>query len=449
MRQATAKTNLSWYIFPAGLFLLALFQMAYAIPTRTDILSIWLYFALAFLAYFSILHRFNHAGHHKLNIGLALISRLLLLFCFPLLSDDIYRFIWDGSLILHGIDPFSYTPLELMETGFSWIDPVLFQRMNSPEYFSVYPPVNQFLFMLSAIPGKGNLLASAIIIRFFVLSADLGNIWLIKKLLRFYNKDERLVFLYALNPLVIIEFTGNLHFEAIMIFFSLSAIWLLLNHRWRLAAVAISLGICTKLLPVIFLPLFIPYIGWRNSIYAGLITAVCTIILFLPFLHSLSLVSHFLESLHLYYGKFEFNGSIYQVLKAIGWKWLGYNPIVYTSKILLAFTLIGFLLSYFKAKNIIQGIFWVMFTYTMLSAVVHPWYMLILVAFTPFLKWRFPIVWSLLICLSYYTYHVIPYQEHMSLVLVEYGLVGFYLLYEWRFRIEKPLEKDDVIVKPK
>lgn len=430
MESSNTKTNLSWYTFPAVLLLVALFQLSYDISSRMEIQLIWLYFGLAFIAYFAILHRFNNPLHFKLNIGLAVLSRLLLLFSFPLLSDDIYRFIWDGSQLLHGINPFSYTPQELLQFNYSWVDSNLFEKMNSPAYYSVYPPINQLAFILCAIPGKGNLIASAVILRVFILVFELGNIYLIKKLLLYFKKDRNLVFLYALNPLVIVEFTGNLHFEAVMIFFTLLTVWLLLKDQWVWAAVALALAICSKLLPIIFLPLFIRQIGWKKSIYAGFICGLTTLLLFLPFLYNLELLQHFITSLQLYYGKFEFNGSIYQILKAIGWEWLGYNPIAYTSKILIALTLMAFMITYIRSKNMFQGIFWLMLSYFLFGVVIHPWYMLILVAFTPFLKWRFAIVWSLLICLSYYTYRMIPYQENMNLVLVEYLVIGIYFIYE-------------------
>lgn len=432
--EKTLNRYSAWHNLLLVIFLVSIFQLAYQIPTRTDIWGIWVRLGFAFIAYFVILFKFNKNEFVVSNNLFIVFGRLIILFSFPLLSDDIYRFIWDGSLLHHGINPFSLTPNQLMQINPDWIDATLFEKMNSRDYYSVYPPINQFAFYLSAIPDKGNLLVSAVILRVIILVCDFGNIYLIKKLLRFYKKDEKLVYLYALNPLVIIEFTGNLHFEAVMIFFTLLAIWLLLQNKWIWAAVALSLAINAKLLPLIFLPLFIHHIGWRKSIYAGFIVVICTMILFLPFIHKASILENFISSIRLYYGKFEFNGSVYQLLKELGWRWLHYNPIAYTSKILLALTLMGFLISYIKSKNIIEGIFWVMFTYTICGAIVHPWYILILVAFTPFLKYRFAIVWSVLICLSYYTYRVIPYDENLYLVLVEYVLLGCFMVHELVFK---------------
>ena len=435
--EKTLNRYSAWHNLLLVIFLVSLFQLAYQIPSRSDVWGIWLRLGLAFTSYFLILFKFNKDEFIIGNNLLLIFSRLLLLFSFPLLSDDIYRFIWDGSLMHHGINPFSATPIQLMQLNPEWIDSTLFDNMNSKTYYSVYPPINQLAFYLSAIPGKGNLLASAIILRIFILAFDFGNIYLIRKLLQFYKKDKKLVYLYALNPLVIVEFTGNLHFEAVMIFFTLLSIWLLLNEKWILAAIALSLAINAKLLPLIFFPLFIHHIGWKKSVYAGFIVAACVIIPFFPFLHQPQYLENFISSLQLYYGKFEFNGSIYQLLKEAGWKILNYNPIEYTSKILLALTLMGFLVTYLKSKNMIEGVFWLMFTYTICGAIVHPWYMLILIAFTPFLKYRFALVWSVLICLSYYTYRVIPYNENLNLVLIEYVLLGCFMVYEFVF---KPVE---------
>jgi hypothetical protein len=421
-------TTISFLI--QSIFIVGCLYLGYFIKTRTDILAIWVGLSFMFIAYFIVLWKANKAESSWNNLHLAYTARFVLLFSFPLLSDDIYRFIWDGSQILHGINPFRYTPHQLMDMNLDWLDPILFEKMNSPEYFSVYPPINQFAFVLSAIPGKGSLLASVIILRIIIFAFDIGNIYLIKKLLKFYHKDEKLVFWYALNPLVIIEFTGNLHFEAAMIFFTLLAIWFLIKEKWIYAAIALGLAVCSKLLPLIFLPLFIKHIGWKKSVYAGLICGFTVLILFLPFIYNLELAQNFISSIQLYYRKFEFNGSIYQLLKAIGWKWLGYNPIAYTSKILVGLTLIGFLVTYLKSKNIFEGIFWMMFIYTLFGAIVHPWYILILVAFTPFVKWRFGILWSVLICLSYFTYRVIPYQEDINLVVIEYVILSLFILFD-------------------
>ncbi|HEX7366003.1 MAG TPA: glycosyltransferase 87 family protein [Pelobium sp.] len=418
-------------IILALIILIAMVFIGYFIPDRTHIYSYWTSIGIAFIAYFIILKGFDPDQYNKINYISSAVLRFVLLFAFPLLSDDLYRFFWDGAQIFHLINPFYFSPKELLAFNYSWVDVSLFQKMNSPEYYSVYPPINQLAFLLTAFAGKGNILSSIVILRLVILLFDLGNIYLLRKLLRHFKKKESLVFLYALNPLVIIELTGNLHFEAVMIFFTLLSFWYLLKNKWILAAIALGFAVCAKLLPLIFLPLFIKQIGFKKAIYAGSITGITILVLFLPFIHNLTLAKHFLTSIQLYYGNFEFNGSIYQILKQIGWAILGFNPIAYTSVILGVCTLSGFIISYKKSANIIEGGFWFMVVYYLFNAVVHPWYIVILIAFTPFVKWRFAILWSVLICLTYYTYVNVPYQQNTFLISLEYALLALAFANEW------------------
>lgn len=405
--------------------------IGYLIPDRTYVYSYWFAVGVAFASYFLIISQFNDDKFAKFNYGGALILRLSLLLSFPLLSDDFYRFFWDGAQIFHGINPFSFTPKELLAFNYSWVDLKLFEKMNSPLYYSVYPPINQLAFLLTALAGKGNLLSSIVVLRLFILIFDLGNIYLIKKLLHRFKISECFVFLYALNPLAIVELTGNLHFEAVMIFFTLLSFWLLVKNKWILASVALAFAVCAKLLPLLFLPLFIKHIGFKKTIYAGLIVGLTVTVLFLPFIHNLTLLQNFLSSIHLYYGSFEFNGSVFQLLKAAGWGLLGYNPTAYTNMVLAVFTILGFLVAFLKCKNILEGSFWFMFTYYLFNAVVHPWYIVILVCFTPFIKWRFALSWSALICLTYFAYASIPYHQNVFLTFIEYALLACAFTYEW------------------
>jgi len=82
------------------------------------------------------------------GLGAALVFRLLWLPATPVLSDDFYRFRWVGLLVSHGHNPFAETPRQLLlhPPPDSAALPLaelrrLLPRLNSPAYFSVYPPV--------------------------------------------------------------------------------------------------------------------------------------------------------------------------------------------------------------------------------------------------------------------------------------------------------------------
>jgi hypothetical protein len=76
---------------------------------------------------------------------------------------------------------------------------------------------------------------------------------------------------------------------------------------------------------------------------------------------------------------------------------------------------------------------WALFLYLAFATTVHPWYLCALVAFSVFTPYRFPIVWSAVVILSYYTYITTDYAENMWLVSLEYLIVYAYLAYElWK-----------------
>ncbi|MFN7259780.1 MAG: polyprenol phosphomannose-dependent alpha 1,6 mannosyltransferase MptB [Cyclobacteriaceae bacterium] len=177
-------------------------------------------FVLLFLIYVWVL-RSESETEISFWIVAAILFRLCFLFSTPLLSDDFYRFIWDGRLLAAGVHPFAELPRFYIENNSTipGIDKSLFDKLNSPDYFTIYPPVNQLIFWVAARLSFGSILSGVVVIRLFIIASEIGTIWLIKKILHHYQLPARNALLYALNPLVIIELTGNLHFEALLIFF--------------------------------------------------------------------------------------------------------------------------------------------------------------------------------------------------------------------------------------
>jgi alpha-1,6-mannosyltransferase len=357
----------------------------------------------------------------------AILFRLVLLFAPPQLSDDVYRFVWDGRLLAHGYNPYLYLPSQLLHTPIATacgLDETLFRQLNSPGYFTVYPPLNQALFGLASWLAPASLFWNVVWLRVPIILAELGTLWLMTQLLRQLRLNPNLALAYGLNPLVILELTGNLHFEAVMIFFTLLAAWLLVSQRWLLSAGALALAIGTKLLPLLLLPLVIRHTGWKRGLLFATLTGALTAALFTPFA-SLELARNIFSSINLYFQKFEFNASVYYVLRAIGYWLKGYNAIAQ----------IGFWLS----VTVTFSILWIAFRwrdpaaavqlvatltlYLGFATTVHPWYVTTLVAASVFTGFRYPLVWSALILLSYFTYAKQPYAENMWLTALEYGLV--------------------------
>jgi alpha-1,6-mannosyltransferase len=425
-----------------GLLCVLLYTLVAFYIERSQTIELMISFAILFGAYALIV---NYWQEDELNFWLiaAIAFRGCFLFSIPKLSDDFYRFLWDGHLLNAGYHPFAHVPRYYLEQSIAinGISLELFNQLNSPDYFTIYPPVNQFIFWISAKLGGDVIWIGVLVMRAIILLAEIGSIWLIRKILLFHHLPIKNVILYALNPLVIIELTGNLHFEALMIFFLLASYWFLVRNQLVVSALFFSLAICTKLLPIIFLPLLIVRLGWKRvSIYYACVF-VFTLLFLLPLLNW-EIVSGFRESIGYYFKKFEFNASIYYLVREWGfWKY-GYNIIQTVGwKLALYATAAIFLFIGWDAwkvwKEKAQHTIW--FTYLILltiyflfSTVVHPWYVCSLVAFSAFTPSRYVVVWSALIMMTYAGYSMDGYNESLLLVAVEYVLVVIFALAEWR-----------------
>jgi hypothetical protein len=420
---------------------------------RTDFSQLILLFALLFAAYAVLTQRSWAESHFGAALVAALLFRLALLFAWPNLSDDYFRFVWDGRLLVHGINPYLVLPADFIQSpqaAGAGLTQDLYQHLNSPHYYTVYPPVNQAIFALAAGLFPRSLLGSVVVLRLFMLMGEIGTVYLLIRFTRRLQLPRSHVLLYALNPLVIVELTGNLHFEAVMIFFCLAALFGLTNHRtknrtsWIWSALSLALAVATKLLPLMFLPLFWKRLGfWRGLLYCAVVGLVL-LLLFAPFV-SQDLIRNFGSSVNLYFQKFEFNASVYYLIREVGFWLKGYNIIGTAGPLLSGISLLATLLLAFQPARfgtLIHPAYgqaalftWVLFTlsiYYFSATTVHPWYLTTLVAISVLTPYRFPLVWTALLPLTYFAYRTTEYRENLWLVTVEYAFVFGWMIYEIR-----------------
>lgn len=386
------------------------------------------YSSLFLIAY--ILQKNSSPEHFRILLLSGILFRFCLIFSIPALSDDFYRFVWDGRIQQLGINPFDYTPAQFIKQHSDPLLNKIFPYLNSPDYYSVYPKFCQSIFKIASGIGGENLYHTTIVLKSAIFLTELGTIFLLKSLLSARKNAKSLQLIYVLNPLVIIELSGNIHFEAFMILFMLMAVYAISQQRYFSSAIALSLAIQSKLIPLIFIPLIFKQIGLKKTATYVIVCLTITLFLSLTLINNLERLFHFAESLRLYYGKFEFNGSFYLLFRSLGQWVLGYNPIAVLSKIMIVLALSGMIWVYYRKLELLNGIFWLLTIYLAFSAVVHPWYLTPLVALSAFIRFRFALIWSALIPLSYYSYSRTPYSENLWLTGIEYLFVIGFLIWE-------------------
>lgn len=428
---------------------------AYNLERTAHLKLIVLYTAVFFIFYKLV--QLNKDNFKFLALA-AFIFRALFILAIPNLSQDFYRFIWDGRIILEGLNPYLYTPeLFIANNQFPIAQAEeLYAGMGTlnGSHFTNYPPINQLCFIIAGIFANKSIIGAAMVLRLLIIAADFGTLYFGKKLLEKLNLPVHNIFWFILNPFIIIELTGNLHFEGVMIFFLVWSLYLLHCNKWKWAAVVFALSITTKLVPLMFLPLFFWWFSKRNTtvnqtelslnntknkkrvpIFAGItklvafysIIILTTSLLFTPFF-STQFINNYSKTVGLWFGNFEFNASIYYIAREIGYWFRGYNEIAIIGKALPVITVLYILfLSFFRkkidTKKLITTMLFSFTIYLFLSTTVHPWYIATILILSVFTNYKFPLVWSFIVIISYLAYANADNTENLWIIGLEYLIV--------------------------
>jgi len=458
----------------AGIFIAASFIALIPLSSlRGPNIPVFIFsFFLASGAYsFAILRLKRDRLSLKHIFGFGIIFRFILLFTMPSLSDDIYRYVWDGHLLNSGVNPYAFPVnapfLDTFATS-------LRNLVNHDWMASPYLPASQLVFAIVEALIPQSLLAFQVAAVFF----DLLTGWLVLDILRLLGMPKQNVLIYLWNPLVIIEFSHSAHVDALMICLMMLAYWFLVKESQQIksgslgSVFALAAATLTKFLPILLVPIF----SWRWDWKKRLVFAAILFVAFGVFIPGAGLGlfgplngTGIFGALRIYIQGWNYNSGIYHWLEvwlsgyatpgAVPVDLVGKSPI-YMAKaittILLGFTVLltGWLawrterssqqitpdqnLALIRLSMLPLG------AYLLLAATIHPWYVTLIIPLLPFLipkdaespsiklfLWPW-IYFSLVVALSYLTY-LDPdnYRETSWVRLVEY--IPFYGLLGWAF----------------
>jgi hypothetical protein len=391
------------------------------------------YFA-AFAACVFSYNRFRALSQRALVLVLLLAAlfRITLLFAPPTLSGDSYRYLWDGTMTAHEINPYQYEPQNPALQRFQ--NSQAFRIMNSQAFLTVYPPTSQYLFFLAYKLFGENPIGLKIIFS----TLDFAAVIMVYLLLKEFALPLEGLFLYAWNPLPIVEFSGSGHSDSGMLFFLLLSIYLLRKRRVASSMVSLALAIWSKLVPLICIPFYLKKASWRSLA----ILLLALVVLFLPFLDLQVLKTSARSVEKLYYRVLAFNASLHYLICFIGKTYFDADLNQWTGPVLrtIFFIFAIFLFFYRKMKDeldLMRVTFYLMFAALLLATQVHPWYVTWALIFIPFFPKPSILYLSGAVALSYLTYAVVPWRERTWVLLVEYVPVYALLALEViRFRHE-------------
>lgn len=286
-------------------------------------------------------------------IGIGLILRLMLLGQDPLLSDDLYRYLWEGMVLNHGENPLLKSP-DLL----SAFDPTLHQSVNHSHLASIYPPFALRWFQLVDVLG-----GQLAVIQTLTTAADGLILWGIGLILKQSKQPLWPLWIYALHPLAVLESGWSSHIDIVALCFAVWGLWAVNRHQKVLSFWLCAMGGFTKLFPLLWAPRLFRALTPAQRSVSLLLTVGSALFLAWPVL---STDSTSLNSLKTFSEHWEFNGFLYPALSVF----LGTStrPVLYGIAALLG------LLVYWRTQTVPQLWFGFALIFLATSPTVHPWY---------------------------------------------------------------------------
>ncbi|MCO5191523.1 MAG: hypothetical protein M9918_25440 [Anaerolineae bacterium] len=352
------------------------------------------------LAFFAFVGTLFWAERHSLSMkwvwAAAILFRLLLLLTTPTLSDDIYRYLWDGHVANNGVSPYAYA-IDSAELDF--LDIPIRAQANNTWMASPYLPAAQVVFATIALLFP----LQPLFLQIAMVAFDLHSGVMIAKLLVLAALPARRLLIYLWNPLVIVEVAHGAHIDAWMVLLTLLAVWLTFKSeltnakrsRWAQASapMALALATLTKILPVLTLPVLFWRWSWRQWLIYG--TAVVALLLPAGIRAGWGLSGELdgtgvFGALRIYGGRWKFNSGIVFWLEQFLQK-QGVTAALLVSKVIVAVLMVAVLLIVWRAARRRTGfrpslrlMSLPFMAYILLTPTVHPWYTIIVIAFLPF-----------------------------------------------------------------
>lgn len=297
-------------------------------------------------------------------LAAALIARGCFWLFFPP-GNDMNRYLWEGFIQLRGFSPYMLSPKSgalshLVHGPMESIHP----RINHPDMSGCYPPLSMLLFKLAAALSP-TLFAMKSMLALFELGALACLLALVKKL----RRPLFAVALYALNPLVLVYFTGEAHLDVIMVFFIALALLLFAHKKERWGFLALGLAVTAKYFAIALIPFFLTRRNIRGALWA-----LAPLALFVPYLDA---GASLFNSLGVFGMRMHYNDAVTALLR---WSFLPEAVVPLVSALLLCAALT---VVFVTVRNPFRSAFYAAGLTLLALPTLHPWYLGFVVLFLP------------------------------------------------------------------
>ncbi len=353
-----------------------------------------------------------------LALGLAVVWRVGLVLAPPVLSDDVYRYVWDGRIQLHGGNPYAWAQRPEAEVWAPLRDD-LWRKMPFKDMTALYPPLWQW-----AERGVVGVHDSVTAMKVFVVLAECA-LWLVMLLVLARRKAPRgRLLVLAWSPLALVELAGSGHNDSLGLLLTAAGLLALESGRPVLSGVALALGAEAKLLPGFFGASWLRRLSLGAVAAGALVAALVT----LPFLGE---PAGLVRSLGAYGRAWRFNHTLFALFRPFFERGLA---SVVVALVTLA---VALALAWKRVEPVRAGLA-VTATWLLLAPNVLPWYALWLLPWLVLVDVPGALAYTLLAPLAYLVYPGYlaggPWQVGWGVRALEYGpcvLLAGWQLWRW------------------
>jgi hypothetical protein len=204
-----------------------------------------------------------------LIFGVAIVLRIVLLFIEPLLSTDIYRYVWDGRVQAAGINPYRFVPADAALSALR--DEAIYPRIYRADYaVTIYPPVAQFFFFLVTRVSE-----SITMMKLALLGCEAVTVFVIWALLEKLGKPVTCIVAYLWHPLPMWEIANSGHIDALMVALMMLGVCLALRAQPLRGAAVVALAALAKPFALMALPPLWRAWDWKMPLLVVAVLALC------------------------------------------------------------------------------------------------------------------------------------------------------------------------------
>ena len=325
-----------------------------------------------------------------LIVAIAILFRLTFWPLYPALSDDVFRYRWEGKLQAAGGNPYEVRP---NDAAWRSLRDESFDSTPGRDFRAVYGPlvegIESIVYRLVA-RFESRPFAQAFWFKVPSALFDLGAMAALWRLLRIKGLPPERILIYAWSPLPLMEFWGTGHNDSIAIFFILIALIAVAANRWTWAFAALALAVAAKIWPIFLFPLFISAAGWRRwrqCLIALPIVALVALPYWTPTLHWPEINENF-RFMSGFLGGWRNNDSLFGVLL-----WAAGDDFYLAKKLAFAVVCAAVAAVTLLRWPLERAALAVIAALLMVSANCHPWYLtwilpfLAIYPFPPLLLW--------------------------------------------------------------